>query len=156
MAKAGYSVSTTAVVALSAATPRTILGVAAPAQFGVDLIKMSVGFDGVTASAVPALVELCAATWATNPPGTASTSRTVTQQYGRAVTPGFTAASAWTTEPTVLTVIREWLLTPAGGLLVYDFPFGTSPDSPASAGFALRVTSPAAVGVRADLTVERC
>src|SRR5215207_1267013 len=113
MAKSGYITSTEGAVALSAATAKSILGVTAPASFGVDLLGFSVSFDGVTASAVPVLIELCYATFATNAPGTNSTSTTVDQTHGRSITAGFISAKNWTTEPTVLTPLREWLLTPA-------------------------------------------
>jgi hypothetical protein len=156
MAKAGYGTSTEGAVALAAATAKSILGVNAPAQFGVDLISFSVGFDGVTASAVPVLVELCYCTFATNPPGTNSTSTTVDQEYGRAITAGFVAAKTWTTEPTVVTPLREFLLTPAGGLVIRDFPLGQTLDSAVSNGFVLRCNAPAVVNVRADFRFERC
>ena len=58
MAKAGYKVSTSAAVALSAATAKTCLMVISPAQFGIDLVGFTISFDGVTASAVPALWEI--------------------------------------------------------------------------------------------------
>ena len=63
MSKAGYSATTTAAVALVAATAKSVLSVIAPAQFGVDLTKFRLGFDGVTASAVPVAltVNFCAA-----------------------------------------------------------------------------------------------
>lgn len=153
MAKAGYSAATGAAVALSAATAKTVLAVTAPAQFGVDLKKLRVGFDGVTASAVPVLVELCYSTFATA--GT-STSGTVRQTYGRSITAGFTTAYNYTAEPTVLTVIDRWTLTPNGGLVVYDFPLGDTPDSAVSEGFALRLTAPAVVNANATLWFERC
>lgn len=156
MAKAGYVTSTEGAVALSAATAKSILGVAAPSQFGVDLKKFRVAFDGVTASAVPVLVEVCYATFATNGPGTNSTSTTIDQAYGRSVTAGFSGAKNWTTEPTVLTPLDEWLLTPAGGLVIYDFPLGDTPDSAVSNGFVLRCNAPASVNVRASLWFERC
>lgn len=156
MAKAGYTAPTGTAVALSAATAKSVLGVSAPAQFGVDLKKLRVGFDGVTASAVPVLVELCQATFATNGPGTNSTSVTVQQVYGRSITAGFTAARNWTSEPTVLTAIDNWTLTPNGGLVIYDFPLGDTPDSAVSNGFVIRCTAPAAVNVQATLWFERC
>lgn len=156
MAKAGYTTSTEGAVALAAATAKSILGFTAPGQFGADLQGLSIGFDGVTASAVPVLIELCYATFATNGPGTNSTSTTVDQVYGRTITPGFTAARNWTTEPTVLTPIREWLLTPAGGTIIYDVPFGQGLDTAVSNGFVLRCNAPAVVNVRADFRFERC
>jgi hypothetical protein len=156
MAKAGYSTSTESAVALSAATAKSILGVNAPAQFGVDLKKLRVAFDGVTASAVPVLIELGQCTFATNAPGTNSTSTTVDQVYGRAITAGFVAAKNWTAEPTVVTAIDEWLLTPNGGVVIYDFPLGDTPDNDVSKGFVIRCNAPAAVNVRATLWFERC
>lgn len=154
--KAGYSITTEGAVALSAATAKTILGVISPAQFGCDLKKFRVAFDGVTASAVPVLVELCRSTQASNSTaGTNNTSVTVNQIYGRAITAGFTAGKTWTSEPTVLTVIDSWLLTPNGGLVLYDFPLGDTPDCDVSNGFVLRCTAPAIVNVRASMIFER-
>jgi hypothetical protein len=57
MAKAGYTVTTNGAVALTGGAAKTVLAVLAPAQFGVDLKKFRVGFDGVTASAVPVLYD---------------------------------------------------------------------------------------------------
>lgn len=156
MAKAGYSAPSAATVALSAGVAKSVIGVSGPAQFGVDLKKLRIAFDGVTASAVPVLVELCYATFATNAPGTNSTSITVQQVYGRSITAGFTAAYNWTTEPTVLTPIDDWTLTPNGGLVIYDWPLGDTPDSAVSQGFVLRCNAPAAVNVRPSLWFERC
>jgi len=157
MSKAGYSVTTGAAIA-SGTAAKTILAVLAPAQFGVDLKKFRLGFQGVTASAVPVLVELCYLTGATNStPGTNNTTRTaaITQTYGRSITTGFLAFSNSTAEPTVLTPLDEWPLTPAGGLVIYDFPLGDTPDSAVSQGFALRVTAAATVDLRAALWFER-
>lgn len=156
MAKAGYSIVTGGAVALSAATAKSVLGVKSASGFGIDLKKFKVGFDGVTASAVPVLVELCYCTFGANSPGTNSTSVTPAQIYGRSITVGATAAKTWTTEPTTITVIQEWLLTPNGGLVFYDFPLGDTPDSAVSEGFVIRCTAPAAVNVRASMEFERC
>jgi hypothetical protein len=155
--KAGYSISTGAAVALSAATAKSILCVLAPAQFGVDLRQLRVGFDGVTASAVPVLVELCYSTAATNStPGTNNTTGTVNQIYGRSITNGFTGFYGSTSEPTVLTPVDRWTLTPNGGLVIYDFPADRTPDSAVSNAFVIRCTAPAAVNVNASLVFERC
>ncbi|MEV0830903.1 MULTISPECIES: hypothetical protein [Streptosporangiaceae] len=160
MAKSGYSITTEGAVTLTGGTARTILGVksgATTANHGVDLRKLRVGFNGTSASAVPVLVEVCAATFATNAPGTQSTSVTVRQAYGRLVGTGFTAAKAWnaSNEPTVLTVIEEFLLTPNGGLVLYEWALAEGPDSALGEGFALRCTAPAGVDVRAGLWFER-
>lgn len=156
MAKCGYSIQTGGVVALAATTAKTILGVMAGASFGVELQYFSVAFDGVTASAVPVLIEICYCTFATNPPGTASTSVTPVQDYGRVIASGTTAAKTWSTEPTVLSTMDEFLLTPNGGLVKWQWPLGQAPDSAVSQGFAIRCTAPANVNVRAAMNFERC
>jgi len=157
MAKAGYSASTEADVSLTAATAKTILGVNAPAQFGVDLRGLEISFDGVTTTDKPVLVEVCACTFATNAPGTASTSNTIQQIYGRAITAGFVGAYNWTTEPTVIAVLKTLRLTPNGGTYDYDWPLGETLDNDVSKGFAIRCTAPTStVNARASVRFERC
>lgn len=156
MAQRGYSTNTEGAVALAAATAKTILGVKAGTAFAVQLKSWSVGFDGINSAAVPVLVELCAATFATNAPGTNSTSTTIDQRYGRALTHGMTAGKTWTTEPTVLTPLDEVLLTPNGGLLVVQFPLGQEPDSALGEGFVIRCNAVAAVNVRGSVAFEPC
>lgn len=150
MAKAGYTAATGAAVATGTVL-KTILSVIAPAQFGVDLKKIRLGFDGVTASAVPILVEL----WLFTTDGT-GTAGTVNQVYGRTITAGFTTKYNYTVEPTGLTLIDQIpLVDPNKGLVIYDFPLGDSPDTGVSQGFALRMTAPAAVNTRAVMWFER-
>lgn len=155
MARAGYTFTTEGAVALSAGAAKTVIGIKSHANFGLDLKKFRLSFDGVTASAVPVLWELCYCTWATNGPGTNSTSVTISGVYGRTTTVGATAAKTWTTEPTTLTVIDSDLLTPNGGLLIYDWPLGDTPDCALAEGFALRLNAPAAVNARASMWYER-
>ena len=155
MAKTGYSAHTAAAVALTAATRKTVLGLKGHANFGVDLTGFNVDFDGVTASALPVLVEVCYCTWATNSPGTNSTTITPLQEYGRVTAFGVTAAKTWTAEPTVLTVLRAFQLDPNKGLFSYDFPLGQTPDSAVAEGFALVFTAPAGVNVFAGMRFER-
>lgn len=152
-----YLCATEGAVALSAATAKTIVGVKAHANSGLLLQGARVSFDGVTASGVPVLVELCYVTWATNSPGTNSTSTTPRQRNGRVLTAGFTSGKTWTTEPTALTVVGgEELVTPNGGLLIYDFPLSTELDSALAEGYCIRCTAPATVNVRGGLVVARC
>jgi len=156
MSAVGYSVHTEGAVALSAATAKTIIGVKAHANSGLQLKGFEVSFDGVTASGVPVLVELLYATWATNSPGTNSTSTTPRQKYGRALTAGFTSGKTWTTEPTALTPIgEEFLLAPDKGFIKVQFPLGQEPDCALAEGFAIRCNAPATVNVRATMDVER-
>lgn len=153
--KCGYAADTEGAVALAAATAKTILGVKSNAAFGLDLVHWEVSFDGVTASAVPVLCELLYLTWATNAPATNSTSVTPKQIYGRPLTHGVTAAKTWTSEPTAVTIIRPWLLTPNGGFIPWEYPLGRTPDCALAEGFAIRCTAPAVVNVRATLEWER-
>lgn len=155
MSAVGYDVTTEGAVALAAATAKSILGVKAHANSGLQVKGFEVAFDGVTASAVPVLVELCYATFATNSPGTNSTSVTPRQGHGRVLTAGFTGAKNWTAEPTALTVLKEVLVTPNGGTMIFQFPLGQEPDSALAEGFVIRCTAPAIVNVRASLSVER-
>lgn len=150
-----YFCGSESAVALAAATAKTVFGVKGHANSGLMLAKYQLAFDGVTASAVPVLVELCYATWATNSPGTNSTSTTARQLCGRALTAGFTAGKNWTAEPTVLTVLDEFLLTPNGGLFTFPYPLGQEPDCALGEGFALRLTAPAIVNVRGGMVVGR-
>lgn len=155
MADAGYGIQTGGAVALTATVAKSILGIKSGAAFGVSVRRITVAFDGVTATAVPVLVELCYSTWATNAPGTASTSVTPVQESGRALAHGVTAAKTWTTEPTVLTTIGEYLIPPTSGMDLW-YPFGQEPDCALGEGFAIRVTAPATVNVRAQIDFRRC
>src|ERR1041385_1124702 len=75
-AQSVYTCRTEGAIALSAATARTVCGVKAHANSGIDLKKIQVSFDGVSATAVGVLVEVCYCTLATKSPGTNSTSTT--------------------------------------------------------------------------------
>lgn len=158
MSSVGYKVDTSAEVSLVGGTAKTALMVITPAQFGGVLRKVRIGFNGVTASAVPVFWEIVRSTNATNStPGTGNTteSANIVQYKGRSITTGFTAFSASTSEPTVLTRLDGNLLTPAGGLLVYDFPLGDEFECDVSAGLGVRLTAPAAVNARVAVHFER-
>jgi hypothetical protein len=151
MAQTMYSAEVGAAVALVAATAKTVLSVIAPAQFGVDLRKYRIGFDGVTASAIPVVVEIV--TWTTDGTGTAGT---VVQTSGRSITAGFTTKYNYSVEPTTPTLVDRFTLTPNGGTVIYDFPYGDSPDTAVSNLIGLRCTAPAAVNVNATMWFSRC
>lgn len=152
-----YGCTTEGAVALSAATAKTIIGAKAHANSGLDLLGFRIAFDGVTATAVPVLIEAMYCTWGANSPGTNSTSTTVRQGGGRVLTAGFTSGKTWTTEPTTLTLLpgEEILLTPNAGTLIYDYVLGRDYDAALAEGFAIRCTAPATVNVRAGLILKR-
>jgi hypothetical protein len=158
MSDALYQIDTQGAVPLVAATAKTVLFVLAPAGHGIQLKKFSIGFDGVTATNVPALWEVNALTAAANSvPGTGNTSQTanIFQTSGRVIANSFTGGSACTVEPSAQSNVRANLLTPNGGLLMYDFPLGDEPDMPVSQGFCIRLTAPAVVNARCDMVVKR-
>lgn len=160
MSSVVYKTSTSAPTALAVATARTALMVITPAQFGGQLEKLRISFDGITASAAPVFYEIVRSTNATNStPGTNNTNETanIRQPRGRTITTGFTAFSSSTAgnEPTVLTSMDEGLLTPTGGSLVYDLAEGDEIEWDASAGLGVRLTAPAVVNARAVMWFSR-
>ena len=142
-------------IALSAATAKTVMYVNSGANVDCCLSEFAIGFDGVNAAATPVLVELTQGTKASNStPGTGSTSFTPLQVRGWPVkSAASAAANTCTSEPTVQTSVKQWLLTPNGGLLVMQYPLGKEPSghniaSTAGLQIALRVTAPATVNCR--------
>lgn len=153
----GYTVTTgTSATALSAATAKTLINLIAGANQQAIITEFSVSFDGVTASAVPVLVELCQSTQATaGTPGSSPTPAVIRGLGTASATPGIN----YSAEPTVLTVIKQWLVTPNGGLLVVQSPLGRETITNLSGSstvkaVALRCTAPAAVNVRAYMEFE--
>lgn len=149
--------SGSAAVALVAATAKTVLMAMAPSTISGNAIELSFMFDGVNAANVPVLCELVKSTNATNStPGTNNTTVTPVQSRGPGNTGGagqaplFTAFSASVSEPTVLTVLKRFLISPTSGVL-YQAPMGRETEIPISTGLGLRLTAPNAVNVRAYL-----
>lgn len=151
-----YNCPTGAAVALAAATAKTVIGVKAHANSGILLKKLKLSFDGVTATAIPVTVEIGYCTWATNGPGTNSTSVTPVQVNGRVLTAGFTAGKTWTSEPTTITVVDSFTLAAFMGTAIYDIPLGDEYDSALGEGYVVRLTAAAIVNAWATLGVSRC
>ena len=150
--RAIYEADTEGVVALAAAgTAKSIFGVKADAGHAIDLQAIGFTLDGVTASEKPILVELCACTFATNAPGTASTAVTIDTAAGPRVAETFAAGKTWTTEPTVVTVLKPLDHDPYKFILDRDFPDNMNYDFAVAEGFVIRMTIPsggAAVNAR--------
>lgn len=156
MAGAKWTISAGTDVALSASTAKSVIGARAHANSSLYLSGYRLSFDGVTASAVPGLVEICYCTFGANGPGTNSTSVTPALKFGRSTTVGWTAARNWTAEPTTITVLEEIKLTPNGGTIVYDYPLQEEPDTALNEGFVIRVTTGSTPNVRATMILGRC
>ncbi len=148
-------------IALTGASAKTIFYINSGSANQPSFVELSVGFDGVTSTAVPALVELMYGTAATNStPGTGSTTFTPVQiRAWPAQTSVQTAANACSSEPTVLTSLKPWLVSPYGGLLIIQFPLGREPTGIVTAAtsgkqVAVRCTAPANVNVRGYIEYE--
>jgi len=150
---AGYVVAGVGNMALSAATAKTIVNVINSANGLIRLTEISASFDGVTATAVPVAVELCSSTQATA--GTPGTSPTPRQIYGPTRAALSTAAEDYTSEPTVLTVLKTWFIRADGGVFVLQSPLGRETEQSVTVdGLLLRCTAPAAVNARGYIEFE--
>lgn len=150
MADAVYIARNTAFAATAGA--KTVLNLIAGAAQPISIYEWGVSFDGVTASAVPATVELCQSTQATA--GTAGGSiPAIVQVGGRAITAQPTTGHNYTAEPTVLTVVEQFYVPQFMGVFVKQYPLGMEPDTDLSGGtikaIAIRVNVTANVNVLA-------
>jgi hypothetical protein len=141
-------------VALVAATAKCVLGIDADANRVVVPTEFSVGFDATVATREAVVVEFCAVTWATNAPGTNSTSVTPVRIRGPAVDDASSAARAWSSEPTVVTPLAEWLIEQKSGVIDLQQVLGREKVSGVGEGFVIRCTSPDAVNARAYISYE--
>lgn len=136
---------------------KTVLMVIAGANSGLQIVEFGISFDGVTATAVPALVELVSSTQAGA--GTSGVTPTITQVRGR-VTGGEppTGGSNYTAEPTVLVRHRAWYVPQFMGSLVVQFPLGREPETDDSGGaikaYGIRVNVTANVNALAYIETE--
>lgn len=154
MAAPAFKAVTGGAVALSGATVKSVLSVICASNKALTLVQASVSFDGTTASNTPVLVELCQSTQAT-----AGTSSSVTPARirGPAASVTSSAAKNYTVEPTVLTVVEEWLVPPTSGV-IQQLPLGREYEALGVASgiqaLVLRLTAPQAVNARASLEWE--
>lgn len=146
-----YTVESNGDISLSAATAKTVLSYIAASSAPFRLIEMEIGFDGTSSSAEPVTVELCKSTEAGA--GT-STSHTILQSGGTTRGVQGSAKRNFTAEPTVLTVIKRWLVHPQTGR-TWQFPLGREPEQvTGSQAYVVRCTAPAAVNVQGYMEVE--
>lgn len=136
-----------------ATTGKTLLKLLSGSTNPPTLVEFGISFDGTTATAVPALVELCAGDETTA--GTAGSIGTVKMIRGYpSYTPISTLSGQYSAEPTNLVAIKQWYVPALMGLLVVQFPLGREALGQISAttsmkSICLRVSAPAAVNARA-------
>lgn len=144
-----WSVTTPADVALTAATPRTVIGCKAPTGAVLTLNALHLDFESVTASDVLALIELVVG--AADGTGTSLTPQNTNRAHTAAAS--FAAKDTYTVEPGTLTVVKAWQYPVQGSV---DIPLPVlKPYQTAAAGFiGVRVTTPQNQNCRASLDVE--
>lgn len=139
------------------AAVHSLLAVIAPAGHGLTVVTFRVSFDGITASAVPVLVELCQSTQAGA--GTPGSSPTPVQIRGRATAGSApTAGASYTAEPTVLTAFDGWYISPNGGTWEMPNALSREFECDSSGGtikaIIIRITPPATVNARGMIETE--
>jgi hypothetical protein len=132
-----------AAVALSASATKSLVLVT-PATVDFVLTEISVSFDSATA-AQGCQIDLYRVVTIGSAAGTTTTPAKSSNPDGAAATS--TAKTNLTTEPTSVTVIKSWFLSPACGCLVLQHPLGREPSGSKTSGLALglRVTTPSGV-----------
>jgi hypothetical protein len=134
--------------ALAAATAKTILVGTTTANVPAEWIAVDIHFDGVTATAVPVLAEFC--TYTNSGTGTTVTPARLGQAVGTAQT---TWKNAITVEPTGPTVLFAWWLPPTQPFS-YQWPLGRELFQNVSTNMGVRLTAPAVVNTRVNITIE--
>jgi hypothetical protein len=130
-------------VAMTAATLQTVLGIKCPSNICETVTNLDCGFDGTDSTKGPAIIQVCSCTWATNGPGTNSTSVTpALYGSGRPETLQLTAGKHWTSQPTVLTVIREFNIPTYMGSGLIPLPLTFSIVAGGGNGCAINATTP--------------
>lgn len=133
-------------VATVAATAKTVVGVLGSSTDSICLKGFVISFASVTATDVPAVVELGIITAL----GT-STSTTPVQTSGHTLASSCTAGYNHTVEPTYNRIFRTHHVPVNNGVYEFYYPLGEEPQCDVSQGFAMRVTSPQAQSVFAHL-----
>ena len=146
IARSGASATATTTVALVAATAKTVVACLGSSTDTLSLVRWSVSFDGVTATAVPALVEVGIITAL----GT-STAFTPAQLTGPTLASSATAGYNHTVEPTFSRIIDATYVPVTMGVMRDWVPLGEEPVTTISQGFAIRITAPAAVNCLASI-----
>lgn len=153
---AAYSLVSGTPFAMTAGA-KTFMMAIAPAGHGLALTEFSVSFDGVTSSAVPALVELVSSTQAGA--GTSGVTPTITQVRGRTTSGSApTGGGNYTAEPTVLVSLKRWYIPQYNGVFVLQLPLGREIECDSSGGtikgLGIRINVTANVNVVGYMEVE--
>lgn len=144
--RSGTSATNSTAVATVAATAKTIVGVLGTANDTLGLKRVRISFASVTATDVPALVEVGIITAA----GT-STAFTPVQITGSTLASSATAGYNHSAEPTYNRIFESTHVPVNNGMFEWWYPLGEEPQCDPSQGLAIRVTSPQAQSVFASI-----
>jgi len=146
--RSGTSATNSTAVALVAATVKTVIGVFGSATDTICLKRVRLSFASVTATDVPALVEVGITTTA----GPVGTAFTPVQIVGSTLASSSTAGYNYSAEPTYNRVFESLYVPVNNGLVEWFYPLGEEPQCDISQGFGVRITAPQAQSVFASLT----
>lgn len=138
--RSGTSATNSTAVALTAATAKTVVVVLGSANDTISLKRVMVSFASVTATDVPALVEVGIITAI----GTVGTAFTPVQTVGSTVASSCTAGYNNSAEPTYNRIFTATYVPVQNGLYDFYYPLGEEPGCDPSQGFGIRVTAPQA------------
>ena len=145
--RSGTSATNSTAVALVAATAKTVIRVLGSATDTICLKRVRVSFASVTATDVPALVEV----GITSTAGTVGTAFTPVQIVGSTLASSCTAGYNASAEPTYNRIFESLYVPVNNGLVEWFYPLGEEPQCDISQGFGIRITAPQAQSVFATL-----
>ncbi|MBC7294468.1 MAG: hypothetical protein H5T84_10295, partial [Thermoleophilia bacterium] len=140
--------TTSAEVALVAATTKTVLGLNAPANQSVAIFGASITFDGTSNTAEPVSIQLLRHTTA----GT-STARNPLKTKDTSTALQTTGGENYSAEPTAGDILRTWHVHPQAGAIV-PLLLEREIVVPGGGRVSLRCTAPAGVNCLATIDGE--
>jgi hypothetical protein len=123
---------------------KTVLKLITPATYSIEVKEIGISMDGVTASAVPATVDVFISDETTA--GTSVGTPVTTQVNGATSAHGLTVGQNFSAEGTTYTVIKSMFVPQFMGLVVLQNPLGDEEESPAGAADS--------IGVRINVTAN--
>lgn len=149
MAGAVYVTRNTVFAATAGA--KTVLKLVTPTTFSIQIHEFGVSTDGVTATAVPATLDLFTSDETTA--GTGAGSAVTTQIQGAVTAHGLTVTQNHSAEGTTYTVVKSLFIPQYMGVVVVQNPLDLEEQSPAGAAdsIGLRINVTANVNVHAWL-----
>lgn len=110
---------------------KTILKLISGAAFNIKVHEIGLSFDGVTATAVPATVDIFTSDETTA--GTSGVTALTAQIKGVALAHGITGGSNFSAEGTTYTLVKTLFVPQFMGLMVLQNPLGLEEGSPGGA-----------------------